>query len=204
MMKIMVFDTETTGLPLWKEPSEHPDQPHLVQYTAMLCEGSPENELDYCNLILRPDGWTIPEEVAKLHGITQEIALRDGVPEAEAVGAFLLMADKADLVCAFGIDFDMRLMRIAMLRNGIDKQNSNSIVQRFRTHCVMRQATPLCKLPPTDKMMASGRLTFKTPNLTEAVKCLLGEDLEGAHDSRVDVLATTRLYFHMNPAKAAA
>lgn len=203
-MKIMVFDTETTGLPLWKEPSDHPDQPHLVQYTAVLCEGSPENELDYCNLIIRPDGWTIPDEVAKLHGITQEIALRDGVPEAEAVGAFLLMTDKADLICAFGIDFDMRLLRIAMLRNGIDKQNADGIAQRLKTHCVMRQATPLCKLPPTDKMMAAGRKTWKTPNLTEAVKCLLGEGLEGAHDSRVDVLATTRLYFHMNPTKVSA
>ena len=30
-MRLLMFDTETTGLPLWKDPSDHPDQPHLVQ-----------------------------------------------------------------------------------------------------------------------------------------------------------------------------
>ena len=33
---ICVFDTETTGLPKFKEPSEHPDQPHIVDICALL------------------------------------------------------------------------------------------------------------------------------------------------------------------------
>lgn len=38
----LVFDTETTGLPIWKEPSDHPDQPHVVDiaWTLFAEDGS--------------------------------------------------------------------------------------------------------------------------------------------------------------------
>lgn len=201
-MRVMVYDTETTGLPLWSSPSEDPGQPRLVQLTAVLFDGSLENELEYFSAIVRPDGWTIPDEVAKLHRITTEIALVQGIPLGNVISQFVTMAFKADLVCAYGIDFDMRIIRIAMLRSGNSKQTCDDFTNRLKTHCVMRQATPLARVPPTDKMMRAGRKTWKTPNLQEAVKAILGEDLEEAHDSRADVLATARLYWRMNARKA--
>lgn len=39
-MKIHVMDCETTGLPLFKEPSEDPRQPHIVELAAMLIDGA--------------------------------------------------------------------------------------------------------------------------------------------------------------------
>ena len=33
-MTILFFDTETTGLPLWREPSDHPDQPNTGEKTG--------------------------------------------------------------------------------------------------------------------------------------------------------------------------
>ena len=42
MKKILFYDTETTGLPLWSQPSEHPDQPRVVQLAALLCDEEPE------------------------------------------------------------------------------------------------------------------------------------------------------------------
>lgn len=197
-MKIMLFDTETTNLPLWREPSTHPDQPHLVQFTALICDGAPERETDFVNLFIRPNGWIISDENAALHGVTQDRALAEGIDERIVVQRFLSMIGKADLLCAYGIDFDLRIMRIAMLRSGLSKDSCDVLMGAIRHHCVMRQATPLCRLPPTDKMMAAGRKTWKTPTLTEAVKALLGEELEDAHDARVDVLSTARLYFAMN------
>ncbi len=198
-MKIMVFDTETTRLPLWKEPSEHPGQPHLCQFTAVLVDGLSGQELDYVDMLIRPDGWTIPDEVSKIHGISQARALEEGLPEKAAVSQFLRLTGEADLVVGFGVAFDMRIMRIAMLRAGVSKAACDLLMSDMQTRCVMQQATPIAKIPPTDKMMATGRKTFKQPNLGEAVRAILGEEMDDAHDARVDVLYTVRLYFHLNP-----
>jgi hypothetical protein len=35
MKPLMPYDTETTGLPLFEQPSDHPDQPHIVQLAAL-------------------------------------------------------------------------------------------------------------------------------------------------------------------------
>jgi DNA polymerase-3 subunit epsilon len=194
-MRLLCFDTETTGLPLFKEPSEHPDQPHLVQLAAYLMEDG--TEMDACDVIVKPDGWAIPAELAALHGISTERALAEGIPNAEVVERFIRMAQEADMLSAFDFDFDRRILRIAMVRAGMAKDQIDLWGAQFKTFCVMRAATPLCKLPPTDAMMAAGRKTFKTPKLAEAVECLLGEKLEGAHNALHDVRATVRLYYHL-------
>jgi len=199
-MKIMVFDVESQSLPLWSEPSEHPGQPHLCQFTTVLTDADTQQELEYVDMLIKPDGWIIPDEVAAIHGITTEIALADGQPEADAVAAFTAMATKSDLVVGFNVDFDLRLMRIAMLRYGYTKDAVDAFArEQVKKHCAMRQATPICKLPPTERMMAAGRRTFKNPKLSEAVKAILGEEMTDAHDARADVLWTQRLYFFMNP-----
>lgn len=71
---ICVFDTETTGFPNFKAPSDHPDQPHIVDICALLY--TPEGDLvDSFEAMVRPDGWSIPNEVSVIHGITNEMAL---------------------------------------------------------------------------------------------------------------------------------
>lgn len=199
-MKIMFFDTETQSLPEWGSPSDDPKQPHCVQFTAVLTDADTQQELEFVNLIVRPDGWIIPDEVAKIHGITTEIALAEGVPESLVVDNFVMMATKADLVVGYNVAFDLRIMRICMLRFGYTKDGVDQFArEQVRKHCCQVQATPLARIPPTDKMMQAGRKTWKTPNLGEAVKAILGEEMDDAHDARADVLWTQRLYFHMNP-----
>jgi DNA polymerase III subunit epsilon len=193
-MRVMVFDTETTGFPLWSEPSEHPGQPHLVQYTGVLFSDQTRQELMFDTMIIRPDGWTIPPELTVIHGISQEQAMDEGVPERNAIDAYRAMAAAAELVSGFSIAFDLRIMRIAMLRCGISKEQAHHLTDRLRTLDLMPSLTKRCKLPPTDKMMRAGRKTFKTPSLAEAIQCVFGEKLDDAHDSRADVLATMRLY----------
>ncbi|HEY8351659.1 MAG TPA: hypothetical protein VIK87_03855, partial [Sphingomonadales bacterium] len=64
-MRILFYDTETTGLPLFSEPSSDPRQPHIVQAAAVLVDAGTRKAISSINLISRPDGWEIPEEVAR-------------------------------------------------------------------------------------------------------------------------------------------
>ena len=68
----LFFDTETTGIPNWKIPSESEEQPHIVQIAAILCDSDTKEIKEEIELIVRPDGWVIPDEVAEINGITTE------------------------------------------------------------------------------------------------------------------------------------
>lgn len=194
---LFFFDTETTGLPLWDKPSEDPRQPHIVQFSAM--EAHEDRDVTH-NFIVKPDGWIIPPDVEKIHGISQARAEELGIDAKENLASMAALIFAADLVIGHGIDFDMRMMRIAAHRHGFcDPEKFKSV----KTFCTMRASTQLCKLPPTDKMLRAGRNTFKTPKLSEAYQHFFNEKLEGAHNSLVDMQATMRIYFELQTQKAA-
>lgn len=84
---ILAFDTETTGLANFRLPASHESQPHLVQIGAMLVDENftVRNEI---NLIVKPEGWTIPASASSVHGITQEVAEQVGLPKGTVLDAF--------------------------------------------------------------------------------------------------------------------
>lgn len=189
---ILFFDTETTGLPDWKSPSDAPNQPHLVQL-AMILTDDDLTERACVNLIIRPEGWDIPADVAAIHGITTDIASRCGVQEKIAVGLFDRMVPRNGLLVAHNISFDQRIIRIARLRSGWTKPELQE-EEKKPTFCTMAAATPLVNLPPTDRMIAAGFSKPKPPKLAECIKHFYGEELAGAHDALVDVRACMRVY----------
>jgi DNA polymerase-3 subunit epsilon len=193
---ILAFDTETTGLPDFRAPSDAPNQPHLVQLAMVTLDDDMVERASVC-LIIRPDGWEIPADVAKIHGITTEIAFRTGVLEKTAVDLYVeLMQQSGDISIAHNISFDRRIMRIAMLRNGYARADVEALEQQA-TFCTMTAASPIVNLPPTDKMKAAGFTKPKPPRLTECIKHFFDEDLTGAHDALVDVRACVRVYRHL-------
>ena len=62
-MTYLFFDTETTGLPNFKMHIDWEGQPHICQIGAILTtkEGRLLGEM---NLMIRPDGWKIPEDAS--------------------------------------------------------------------------------------------------------------------------------------------
>ena len=59
-MSYLFFDTETTGLPEWTKPSNHPDQPHITQIAAALVDDNRHARSVLCTYI-QPNGWTVPD-----------------------------------------------------------------------------------------------------------------------------------------------
>ena len=197
---ILVFDTETTGLPLFKEPSEHPDQPHLVDICGLLFDDSGDL-VDSFEALVRPDGWVISEEVSAIHGITHDRAMEEGIPEAEALSGFMALHEWAGLRVAHNEQFDARILRIAIKRYRDDEAVENWA--KSPAFCTCNASKPLLKLPPTEKMAKAGINAYKPPNLAEALKFFTGDEHTNAHRARPDAEACARIYFAMQ-ARAAA
>ncbi|MCD0496894.1 3'-5' exonuclease [Achromobacter sp. MY14] len=187
------YDTETSGLPKFGMPSEHPDQPHIVQLAAALVDLDSREIVASLDLIVRPDGWTIPDEVAAVHGITTEHAVAVGVPESLALSMFLELWRGRTRI-AHNEQFDARIVRIAQHRAG-ELEADLEAWKNGAAECTARLATPIVKAPPTAKMLAAGRTHYKTANLGEAVQFFTGKPLENAHSAMADVLGCMAVYF---------
>lgn len=203
MNPALFFDTETTGLPLLEQPSEDPSQPHIVQLAACLVDLDNRDTIASLDVIVRPDGWTIPDDAAAVHGITTDHAQRFGVSESMAVGMLLELWNEADprLRIAHNETFDARILRIALMR-----YEDAGLADRWKAapaKCTAKMSTPVLKLPPTERMRAAGRNHFKTPNLGEAYRHFTGQQLDGAHHAMVDVQACMACFFAMQDAPAA-
>lgn len=206
-MLILVYDTETTGIPDWKEPSESPQQPHLVEIAAILIDTTTLAVRDFFSAIIRPDGWSWDEndEAFKAHGITMEQALAEGIPEADALAQYLAMWKQADLRVGHNESFDARLLRIAIKRYGhgahppLDSQEArDELADRFKpapAYCTMNTSKAVMKIPATPAMIRSGKgKWFKPPNLNEAHRHFFGRPHDNAHRALSDAEACARIY----------
>ena len=188
-MRILFFDTETTGLPLWREPSSHPDQPHIVDLSCELWDDEAMELIGELDCIINP-GVPISPEAAAIHGITDEIA-RGGREPKEALTDFFALVDQADKIVGHNIDFDTRMIRIAAFRLW-----NKEWIAPVPTFCTMKSTTDICRIR---KANARGPRDFKWPKLTEAIKHFFDEEMPDAHRARPDMIACRRIYFHLNP-----
>lgn len=213
MKTIIFYDTETTGLPLFKEPSEHPGQPHIVQLAAELCEEETGKTLGAMNLIIKPEGWVMSPEALETHGISEEYADRVGVPARAAMDTFLELWTNADVRCAHNETFDARLLRIAIMRCAYWSMEAmetdageipfSDYWKQGQSFCTQTNSTKILMLPPTDKMVAKRMTGPKSPNLGEAYYHFTGKVLDGAHDAQVDIMACKAVYYGIKKHHAA-
>lgn len=183
---LIVFDTETTGLPDWKNPSEAEHQPHLVQLAAHQVDIESRKITQSMDVIIKPEGWVIPEEVAEIHGITTEYAGDIGIPEAMALEMFLALWNGRPQV-AHNTTFDRRIIRIATKR-----YSSEEVIDAW--HGCEYECTGLLT-KPIMQMEPKGRYGYKMPKLEEAYEHFTGRKLENAHTAIADVNACLEVYW---------
>jgi DNA polymerase-3 subunit epsilon len=199
-MRILFFDTETTGLPDFKKPSDDPCQPRITQICAELVSEDTGEVYAGLHTLIAPDGWTIPEKLEKLTGITNEKCRAVGLPMDLVLPLFIDLWTKADGRVAHNESFDMRMVRIELFRH---KAYGDKFADHWKAgaaYCTMTRAKPIMNLPPSPKMVAAGMRGPKSPNLGEAYRHFTGEDLENAHNAAVDVMACKAVYFALKKA----
>ena len=184
-MKYLFFDTETTGLPKkWNAQASDVDNwPRLVQIAWILQEEKKvAEEMGTC--IIKPDGFEIPVEASKIHGITQERAMVEGVPLLGVLEGFLTLNKKADRFVGHNVNFDVSIVGAEMFRADL---NGRFIF--LKQICTMKTSTNYCKLP--------GKYGYKFPTLGELYLKLFEKELKDAHDALVDINATTECFWKL-------
>lgn len=195
MKTALFYDTETTGLPLYREPSTHPDQPRVTQLAAELCIEETGETIAEMDFIILPAGWTIPQEVANLTGLTTELALVQGVPIDTVLPEFVELWKRAGMRVAHNEQFDQRLLRIELVRSPM---YAGQIVNGVPFADHWKAAPAFCTQGASTKIVNAGRPKgekAKTASLREAYMHFTGKTLDGAHNARVDVRACKEVYY---------
>ena len=188
-MRILAFDTETTGLPIWKEPSDSPGQPRVVELACELWDTDNQSEpLEaFCDLV--NPGVTISDELVAIHGITNEMVEADGISPTVALDRFFHLLDQADLCVGHSIGFDVRMIRIESAQITGEKWECPT----EKKFCTMYKSMGFVKAPRTD-----GRRGFKTPTLEEAMNHFWPhEQFTTVHRAGPDTVAARRLFFKL-------
>ena len=182
---ILIFDTETTGLPQnYNAPlTDFNNWPRVVQIAWQLHE--PSGKLvSQGNRIVRPDGFSIPYNAEKVHGISTDRALREGLPLSDVMAEFLADVAKATIISGHNIEFDLNITGCELLRLGQD-----NVLPAKKIIDTKEVSTDFCALPGGK----GGR--FKWPTLTELHHKLFGNTFAEAHDAAYDVDATAKCFF---------
>ncbi|WP_321290155.1 3'-5' exonuclease [uncultured Sunxiuqinia sp.] len=189
----LFFDTETTGLPNnWNAPSSDTrNWPRMVQLAFILYDNN-GNLLESKNFIVRPEGYTIPSEVSKIHGITTERALREGVELKSVLDSFKLSSEKATYLVAHNMEFDEKILGCEFYR-----VTGNDCLIGRRKFCTMKDPSIIeyCAIPP----FRYG--SYKWPKLSELHYTLFGTLFEEAHNALADIQATARCFFELRKQK---
>ena len=118
--KYLFFDTETTGVPRnYKAPSSDTrNWPRLVQLAWILTDEN-GSRIHTGSQIVKPDGFVIPADAARVHGITTQRAMVEGIPLNEVISQFKADLDVATCIVCHNVEFDKKIVGAEMIRLGM-------------------------------------------------------------------------------------
>lgn len=190
-MKLLIFDTETTGLPeKFNTPITETDKwPYIVQLSWILYDKTTHEIINIQDHIIKCP-IDIPLESSKIHGITNSYAKRKGIPLQKAMDLFDIDMQKADLMVAHNISFDKRVYMVEAIRNTRPHYFTNGDGAKPE-YCTMKETKIFCNIESTSTYWGK---YIKYPSLLELHEKIFGVVATGAHNSMVDVVICLRCY----------
>ena len=178
-MRILVFDTETTGLPKKRNQplTDTKNWPYIVQISWVVydvMESSIKTIND--NIIKLPENVTVPEESTKIHGITNDMMLERGENIKKILKMFLMDCANCDLIVAHNIQFDENIISVESIRN-----YGTNVMSQINTprYCTMKKSIKKFK---------------KYVKLEYLHKQLFNQELRNLHNSLNDVYVCLRCF----------
>lgn len=222
-MKVLVFDTETTGLPIGRNPSitESGKWPHIVQLSYILYDMDENRIITFTDDIINiSDDVNLTSESVAIHGITRERSNKEGIPIQIALRKFNVALKRSDVIVGHNISFDKRVIMAECKRNNI-WQDFTSKTSRKVEYCTMKNTVELCKLEKKIKDTGTGteisstietssdtvtdtsketnlKPSYKYPKLSELYCHLFNCGMpNGVHNAIIDVIVCLRCYVRL-------
>lgn len=184
----LIFDTETTGLPKsWNAPITDTDNwPRAIQVAWQLHDEL-GNLVENNDFLIRPEGFNIPFDAERIHGISTELAAQQGIELQEGLTLFNEALSKTKFVVGQNVAFDVNIMGCEFHRLGIE----NNLTELPVLDTCTEATASMCQI-------TGGRGgKFKLPTLTELHNHLFGVGFNEAHNATADVEATTRCFLEL-------
>jgi len=185
----LFFDCETTGLPRVRffSPEVADEWPRLVQIAWARGDGRGTLEDARCHIV-KPDGFRIPEDATRIHGISDAQARSVGRDLADVLDEFLAAAGKpGTTLVAHNLSYDFGVVGSELVR-----MRKPLTFLELPGICTMKETTELCQLP-----RPGGGTGYKWPTLDELHLYCFGCSYEGAHDAGRDLEACARAFFKL-------
>ena len=188
-MRVLILDTETTGLPEGKNISLYNTQkwPYVIQLSYIIFD-TEENEVvhTFDSVIKLDDSVEISEKSISMHGVTRERSQTEGAIMKGALEELNDNLKTIDLIVGHNISFDKQIMIVENIRN-----NVFSLFPKKRLFCTMKEYKENCDIK---KERPDGTRYAKYPTLCELYEKLFGTKPDNLHNSYVDVLVCARCY----------
>ncbi len=194
---ILVFDTETSGLPkragfdkfmpAWDLKSY--DGCRVIQLGwAVYTPGG--HLMRKRSVYIRPEAFVLSSDAAAVNGITMEKLLAEGAPVRQVLKEFEAELGQAGIVVGHNVRFDVNALASEAWRCGLN--DLAAAIEGAPVHCTMRLAKEFCG--------AKGQYGLKFPRLAELYKKIFGAEPAVQHDALADVEATAACYFALRDA----
>lgn len=195
-MRILIFDTETSGLPQDRNASiiSTSRWPYILQLSYILYDSSNNAIIEYNDHIVKiPDEVNIDPNSIKIHKITRDICNLNGLPIVNILNNFNNVLLKTDIIVGHNLQFDKNIIMVEFIRNRIT-HNFNPGNIAIPCFCTMQNSINICNLTYKRR---DGSLVPKYPKLLELYKHYFYDEPSGLHNAMNDVIVTLRCYYKM-------
>lgn len=217
IMKIAVFDTETTGLPKTKLLNDESLAlwPHVVQFSYIIYDTELQKIIKTVDFVIKiPNNINISDEVSDIHGITNFISQNS---QYKMENALILFSNDylnygIDLIVGHNLSFDINMLKVELMReigqviNTTNKRQFSQLLDSLNDmnqesqkspespnlYCTMLNSIELCNLKMKTKY---GKEYLKFPKLSELHMKLFNSSPRNLHNSLNDVLICLRCYY---------
>lgn len=196
-MKVLIFDTETNGLPSRKGYNKYfpytelkyYDNSRIVSIAWNLYENNILISSKY--YIIKPNDFKINNKSisCQINGITNELALKEGIEIKDVFSKLYSDLYSTEIIVAHNLLFDKNILLSELYRN--KREDLINIFDSKNLYCTMENTKNILKIP----MKYGG---FKSPKLIELYLYLFGEKFDNEHNALADVEACAKCYFKIH------